>query len=101
MHNDSCHSNEHKLAGINFLVNRIITYPMPRSEMEKEISTSQHILNANGFNLIDIMDRIKHQQRKSSYNITNSNQTPKKWASFTYTGNDMLSITRFLKKNII
>jgi hypothetical protein len=74
---ESCHPNEHKFAGINFLVNRIIMYPMPYSEMEKEASIHQHILNVNRFNQVDIIDRIKHQQLKPSLNITNSNHLPK------------------------
>jgi hypothetical protein len=66
--------------------------------MEKEASIHQHILNANRFNQVDIIDRIKHQQLESSLNITNINHLPKKGATFTYIGNDMLSTTRLLKK---
>jgi hypothetical protein len=40
IHYESCHPNEHKFAGHNFLVNRIVAYPMPHSEMEKEASIS-------------------------------------------------------------
>jgi hypothetical protein len=32
IHFDSCHPMEHKLAGINHLVNRVISYPIPASE---------------------------------------------------------------------
>jgi hypothetical protein len=48
-----------------FLVNRIITYPISQSEVENETSMSQHILNANGFNHVDIIDRIKYKKQKS------------------------------------
>jgi hypothetical protein len=33
---ESCHPNEGKLAGINFLVNIIFTYRVPQSEVENE-----------------------------------------------------------------
>jgi hypothetical protein len=47
IHFDSCHPMEHKLAGINHLVNRVISYSIPASEKEKEINISQQIINAN------------------------------------------------------
>jgi hypothetical protein len=37
IHFDSCHPLEHKLAGINYLVNRIAFYPIP--DQEKETGT--------------------------------------------------------------
>jgi len=78
IHYESCHPNEHKFAGHNFLVNRIVTYPIPQSEVENKTSISQHILNASGFNHVGIADKIKYIKRKSSLNVTNSNQLPKK-----------------------
>jgi hypothetical protein len=37
IHFESCHPIEHKLAGINHLINRIITYPIPASRKEKDL----------------------------------------------------------------
>jgi hypothetical protein len=45
MHYNSCHPYEYKLAGINFLENRVTTYPMSESNQMKEIQVSQKILN--------------------------------------------------------
>jgi hypothetical protein len=98
IHYDTCHPNELKLAGINFLVSRIVTHPIPHSEVVNKTSISQHILNASGFNHVGIADKIKYIKRKSSLNVTNSNQLPKKSVTLTYIGNDILSITRLLKK---
>jgi hypothetical protein len=33
IHNDSCHPNEHKMSGINYLINRITTYPITQSNL--------------------------------------------------------------------
>jgi hypothetical protein len=53
IHYESCHPNERKFAGVNLSVNTVVRYPMPHSEMEKEASIRQHILNANEFNQVD------------------------------------------------
>jgi hypothetical protein len=51
-------------------------YPIPRSGVENKTCISQHILNDNGFNHVDIADEITNKKQKSSLNITNSNQLP-------------------------
>jgi hypothetical protein len=81
---ESCHPNEGKLAGINFVVNIIFTYHEPQIEVENETSISQHVLNASGLNHVDMMDRIKYSKRKSSPNITNSNEPPKNGHFYVY-----------------
>jgi hypothetical protein len=64
---DSCHPIEHKLAGINHLVNRIISYPIPVSQ--KEINISQRIINANGYQHLNITKMIKGRMLKHEINI--------------------------------
>jgi len=44
---DSSHPREHKIAAIQFLYNRMITYRLPPGNMHKEYSTIQQILTSN------------------------------------------------------
>jgi hypothetical protein len=37
LHNTSCHTTKHKMSGINFLINRIMTYPITNTILNKEI----------------------------------------------------------------
>jgi hypothetical protein len=61
---ESCHPLEHKLAGINYLVNRIVEYPIPELEREKEIRVSQQIANNNGYLHIDIAKLVRDKLKK-------------------------------------
>jgi hypothetical protein len=36
MHNDSCHPNEHKKSAINYLINRMNTYPISQVNKDHE-----------------------------------------------------------------
>jgi hypothetical protein len=65
IHNESCHPVEHKLACVNYLVNRINTYPVTAISKEIETRTCQKILNANGFHYINIIDRINNKKAKN------------------------------------
>jgi hypothetical protein len=89
IHVDSCHPIEHKLAGINYLVNRIALYPIPDQEKELETQISQQIANENGYQYMDVAKLVK--DRKLKNNIKCENKTDehnknniKKWASFSY-----------------
>jgi hypothetical protein len=66
IHYDSCHPCEHKLALVNYLENRTITYPMTEINRRKEINICQHILNTNGFKHVNLVDRIKKKINHSS-----------------------------------
>jgi hypothetical protein len=37
--NDSCHPYEHKLSGINYLLNRLHTYPITEEAKDAEVNT--------------------------------------------------------------
>jgi hypothetical protein len=43
IHNRSCHPKEHKLSGINYLINRITSYPITRNNTIKEEQTMSPI----------------------------------------------------------
>jgi hypothetical protein len=68
IHFESCHPLEHKLAGINHLVNRIVSYPILELEKEKEIQVSQQIINDNGYQHIDIAKLVKDKLVKDKNN---------------------------------
>jgi hypothetical protein len=80
--NSTCHPHEHKLSSINFLLNRIRTYPLTTEAKQTEI----HI----------IKNKVPSQSRKH-----NTNEEPKrrtKWATFTYCGKQVKQVTNFLKE---
>jgi hypothetical protein len=84
---------EHKLAYINYLVNRINIYPVTTIRKETETRTCQEILNSNGFHYINITDKIQKKNAKKPLE-TNKDQENKSQKSFTYSGTEVLYITR-------
>jgi hypothetical protein len=51
IHNSSCHPNEHKLASINYLTNRVHTYPLSKHVKDTELNTIKTILQNNQWKL--------------------------------------------------
>jgi hypothetical protein len=80
------HPAEHKLAGVNYLVNRITSYLMAAIRKEREIRICQHILNSNGFHHINIADKMKEKAKKGPITYSTQKSQTQKWASFTYSG---------------
>jgi hypothetical protein len=64
IHSMSCHPIEHKITGINYSVNRIITYPITEQNFDIEEQNINHLLKINGYHylnatkLIDIKSYI-------------------------------------------
>jgi hypothetical protein len=83
---------EHKLAGINHLVNRIVSYPIPELEKEKkEIRVSQQTINDNSYQHVNMAKMVKDKLLKDKNNyISNMGEenvdNRKKWSSFSYIG---------------
>jgi hypothetical protein len=103
IHFESCHPHENKLAGINYLVNRIAFYPIPAYEKETETRICQLIINDNGYQHIDIAklinDRLLKTNIRREDNVGESNKINiNKWSSFSYIGNEVMPIARILKK---
>jgi hypothetical protein len=99
---ESYHPLQHKLAGINYLVNRIVEYPIPESEREKEIRVSQQIANNNGYPHIDIAklvrDKLKNQNKCENKPETDTIAVTKKWSLLTCIGKEVNPIARTLRK---
>jgi hypothetical protein len=49
--NSSCHSYEHKLSSINYLVNRLYTYPITEKAKVAEMNTIQNVLRNNDYDI--------------------------------------------------
>jgi hypothetical protein len=89
--------------GINHLINRIITYPIPASRKEKEICISQQIINANGYQHLNVAKMVKDKMSKNEINsVANIRKeymvNNKKWMSFTYIGKEVMPIAKSIKK---
>jgi hypothetical protein len=94
---------EHKLAGINYLVNRIATYPIPKQEKDLEIKISQQIINENGYHHLDIAKLVKDRPLKNNSGRENKAQElhsndNRKWTAFSYVRKEVIPITKVLKK---
>jgi hypothetical protein len=95
IHSNSCYPIEHKIAGINFLINRITSYPLTNNNLRKEEHAINNLLKANGYHHSDTNTLIT---RKQLHTKTNNNTIANKWAVFTYTGKDTRYITKLFKE---
>jgi hypothetical protein len=63
--NDSNHSPQQKMPSLNFLVHRLLTFPLSKERYRKELSVLRDAAKCNGFDvrLVDkIIDRFKFKQ---------------------------------------
>jgi hypothetical protein len=82
IHNSSCHPNEHKLASINYLTNRVYTYPLSKHAKETELNNIKTILQNNKY-------KVTHIRTKTIKDIDlQEKHDNKKWAIFTYAGRE-------------
>jgi hypothetical protein len=79
--NDSCHPYEHKIASINFLMNRVHRYPITNEAKTKEINNIQDTLCANEYNR---NLSISHSKNEKHNKNTSPQHPTTKWAIFTY-----------------
>jgi hypothetical protein len=66
--NDSCHPAEHKMSGMNYLINRITNYPITYSNLKKEIQIIDLLLTSNGykhFKTIELIQKKKHIRKEN------------------------------------
>jgi hypothetical protein len=59
IHSTSCHSNEHKLACMTYLMDRLHTYPLAKHAKEAEIDIIQSVLNNNQYKLTHIHKNLE------------------------------------------
>jgi hypothetical protein len=95
IHNTSCHSIEHKMLVISYLIHRMNTYPIQNKNDEGNII--KYIMTNNQYPE-ETFQKINRSQKKKNYNFQNNNQDNiKKWATFTYIGRETRNITKILK----
>jgi hypothetical protein len=78
IHNMSFHPIEHQFAGINYLINRITTYPITEQNVDIEEQNINHLLKANGYHNLNSTELIRYKQlhindhKNKDKNITES-----------------------------
>jgi hypothetical protein len=84
---------EHKFAGINYLINRITTYPLTKHNFDIEKHNINHLLETNGYHYLDATKwihkkqlRTKDQNSKDIFTDTNTSHKKQKMGSFTKIG---------------
>jgi hypothetical protein len=87
------------VASINYLINRVHTYPITNEEKTKELNIIQDTLYNNEYNNknLNISNSRNHKQNK---NTSQKHQTTK-WATFTYYGKRTKEITKLFKETNI
>jgi hypothetical protein len=91
----SCHPLEHKLSGINYLINRLTLYPITNYNARKEEEIVDYLLEINGFQILCSKQLIQKNHLQKSKTLEFNN--PGKWAVFTYIGRDTRSVTKLFK----
>jgi hypothetical protein len=97
----SCHPIEHKYASINYLINRITTYPISKQNFDIEEQNINNLLKANGYHYLNATELIRYKQlhiNDHKNKDKNINENHKKWAVFTYTGKDTGFVTKLFKE---
>ena len=85
---NSNHPTHHKYAAIRFMFNRLNSYKLQHEEYQQELNIIHNILQNSSFPIK--LHILKPAQPKEP-------KTPKKWASFTYTGRETSYITNVFR----
>jgi regulator of PEP synthase PpsR (kinase-PPPase family) len=85
------------MSGFNYLINRLITYPMTEHNKITEVKTTEHMLEVNNYCYLNLHDQIKCAQRRLMQPIKHDINNQKKWATFAYIGRETKSITKLFK----
>jgi hypothetical protein len=94
--NDSCHPGEHKVAAIRYFHNRLRTYDLAPESRQKEKNTVQQILNNSKYDT-SVWDKVNKEKRRKQ----GDQNEKKRWAKFTYVGNETRLITKLFKNTNI
>jgi hypothetical protein len=75
IHNDSCHRSEHKKSAINYLINRMNTYPLTQANKDQEQTIIKETLQKKGYQ----QSITNHKQiNKPLINISQTTQATQK-----------------------
>jgi hypothetical protein len=92
---DSCHPQEHKHAAIRHMTNRMNTYRLSQENKVRKKNTIKHILSKNKFDT-SLIDKFTHTKSKEKQPLET-----RKWAKFTYIGNETKFTTKLFKDSSI
>jgi hypothetical protein len=92
----SCHPHEHKMSGINYLINRLQTYPITDEAKDIERNTIKCILHNNEYDT-KLMDKLSTQKKQKQNLHTDTQNRKTKWATFTYNGRETRKITKLFR----
>jgi hypothetical protein len=103
IHRKSYHQTEHKFAGINYLINRIITYPITNCNIDIEEQAINHLLKINEYHYLNVKNLIRRKQLRAKEDNgkpknKNLNKNHNKWAIFACTSKDTRFITKLFKE---
>jgi hypothetical protein len=82
------------MSGINYLLNRINTYPITKEGKQIEKNTFKNILY-NEYDL-NIIDKLTQKQQKQN-TMTEEKHQKIKWAVFTYNTKEVRKITKLFR----
>jgi hypothetical protein len=86
-----CHPDKHKISAVQFLRNRNITYLNTPDSKQHKTTVINHILQANNYKT-SFGNKQKPSATKPKIDTQN-----KRWATFTYMGREVTSITNIFK----
>ncbi|KAJ8939624.1 hypothetical protein NQ318_010643 [Aromia moschata] len=69
--NDSHHHFQHKMASFNFLIHRLLNFPLSKERFEREKQLIKNIAKSNGYS-VHLIDKLirKHKFKRTLYNST-------------------------------
>jgi ribosomal protein S4 len=88
------------VASINYLMNRVHTYPITNEEKTKELNIIQDTLYNNKYNNKNLNIRHPRNKKHNNKNTRQQHQTTK-WAMFTYYGKETKEIAKLFKETNI
>jgi hypothetical protein len=104
IHNTSCHPAEHKVMAFNFLFNRLNTYPLNNLNKNNELQIINQIANENEYQPTSMILKFKANKKPNTPHTTHKTQEipeNKKWAVFTYVGQETRYITKLFRNTSI
>jgi hypothetical protein len=85
------------MAGVKYLINRLINYPITEHNKVAEVKTIEQMLKVNNYGHLNAQDQIKRAQQRSTPPIKHDINNRNKWAIFTYIGKETKSINKLFK----
>jgi hypothetical protein len=98
IHQTSCHPKQHKISGINYLINRLNTYPLDENGKKKENNIIRQMLTQNSYSIDEhITQKLQNNKYKKHPSIPQQTNKKEKCISFTYFGYKTQKITKIFK----